>query len=136
MAGWKHFRRQAGSDGSVAIEYAIIIPVLLLLLLGIMDVSRLLWTYTTLHRGVEAAARCASINVIKCGTTGAIQTYAAGEVWGLTVAPSAFTVSYPACGVQVKTIYNFRFVIPWYYVASPFGAQNSISIEATACYVK
>jgi len=45
------------TDGTVAIEYALILPVMLLFTLGIMDTGRLLWTYITLTRAVEAAAR-------------------------------------------------------------------------------
>ena len=51
------FRRR----GTAAIEYAIVLPVLLLFVLGIMDTGRLLWTYVTIYRATEAAARCAAI---------------------------------------------------------------------------
>ncbi|MGA7974726.1 MAG: TadE/TadG family type IV pilus assembly protein, partial [Pseudolabrys sp.] len=47
--------------GAVAIEYALILPALLLLVIGIIDTGRVLWTYTTLYRATEAAARCAAI---------------------------------------------------------------------------
>ncbi len=47
--------------GSTAIEYAIVLPVLLMFVLGIIDAGRLLWTYVTIYRATEAAARCAAI---------------------------------------------------------------------------
>jgi Flp pilus assembly protein TadG len=121
--------------GSVAIEYAIILPVLLLFLLGIMDVGRLLWTYSTLHRASDSAARwCAIQPTTSCVTNGATQNFAVAEAWGLIIATSAFTVSNPACGVQVVANFSFVFVIPWLSVVQPFGSSNSIPLTATACY--
>ncbi len=46
------------------------LPVLLLFLLGIIDTGRLLWTYATLYRASEAAARCAAIHAANCTTFG------------------------------------------------------------------
>jgi Flp pilus assembly protein TadG len=127
--------------GSVAIEFALVLPVLALFLLGIMDTGRLLWTYTTLQRASEAAARCYAILAkgtgYDCTTSSGTQTYAVAQAWGLTVNASAFTVSStansPACGTQVVASYVFTFVIPWFYVASPLGTSNSITLTATAC---
>lgn len=58
----------ADRGGNVAIEYAIVLPLLLLFVLGVVDTGRLVWTYATLSRAVEAAARCASINTILCAS--------------------------------------------------------------------
>jgi Flp pilus assembly protein TadG len=120
--------------GAAAIEFAIILPVLLLFLLGIMDTGRLLWTFATLHRASDAAARCAAIQAAGCTTSSGTQSYAAAQAWGLTVLASAFTVTTPACGTQVAASYTFTFVIPWFYVVPPFGNPNSIPLTATSCY--
>jgi len=124
-----------GSDrcGAAAIEYALILPVMLLLILGIMDAGRLLWTYTTLNRASEAAARCAAINTTDCGTATQIKNRAVAEAWGLTINPSVFTVTAPSCGVQVRADYDFTFIVPWFpwFEGAPFG---TIMLNATACY--
>ena len=122
------------SRGSVAIEYAIILPALLLFLLGLIDCGRLMWSNATLARAVDAASRCASVNVMTCGSTTAIQTYAASQAWGLGLAASAFTVTSATCGTQVDGTMNFAFVIPWFYAASHFGVNNAITLRAMACY--
>ena len=119
--------------GSAAIEYGLILPVLLLDILGLMDIGRLLWTYTTLYRATEAAARCGAINMTDCGTTAQIQSRAVAEAWGLSVQTSVFTVSTPACGVQVRAAYNFTFIIPALDTVVPLG---TITLKATACYPK
>ncbi|MHB8884534.1 MAG: TadE/TadG family type IV pilus assembly protein [Methylovirgula sp.] len=121
-------------SGSAAIEYGLILPVLLVFTLGIMDMGRLFWTFITLNRATDAAARCGAVNSMTCATTNAIQTYAVAQAWGLTIAPSSFIVTKPACGVQVKVTYTFQFVIPWLGAVHPFGNTNAMTLNATACY--
>ena len=100
------------------------LPVLLIMLLGIMDTGRLLWTYTTLYRASEAAARCAAIKAALCTTFGATQAYAVTAAWGLNIPASAFSVTNPACGMQVTATYSFGFVFP----------RQTVTLTATACY--
>jgi len=119
--------------GSVAIEYAFILPALLLFVLGIMDTGRLIWTYTTLNRAAEAAARCAAVDIVICGTSAAIRNYAVAQAYGLNIASTAFTTSTAACGVRVAATYTFQFTIPW-IGGAPYGSSNSIALAATACY--
>ena len=119
--------------GTVAIEYAFILPVLLLFVLGIMDTGRLIWTYATVTRAAEAAARCGAVDTVTCGTAAQIQNYAVAQAYGLNIAATAFTPTAVACGSRVAATYTFQFVIPWTGV-SPYGAANTATINATACY--
>lgn len=48
MAQIRKQQEASQRNGNVAIEYAFILPVMLLFTLGIMDTGRLLWTYITL----------------------------------------------------------------------------------------
>jgi len=115
------------SSGAVLIEYAILLPALLLFVLGIMDVGRLIWMQTTLNRAVEAAARCGAINTTNCGTFTQIQSYAVTQAFGLTITSAAFTASTANCGVQVVASFPFVFV-------TPFIAPGTVTLAATACY--
>lgn len=130
-------RSAAGSDhvrGSMAIEFAIVAPALLMFLFALVDTGWLLWSYTTLSRAVAEAARCAVVNTVTCSTASAVESYAATQAWGLGLASSAFTVTTPSCGTQVQGTMVYYFVTPWFYVAAPFGVGNSITLTATACY--
>ncbi len=125
-------KRQEGkqfffSSGAVLIEYALLLPALLLFVLGIMDVGRLIWTQTTLNRAVEAAARCGAIDTKNCSTLTQIQNYAVTQAFGLTITASAFTASAAGCGAQVVASFPFVFV-------TPFIAPGAITLAATACY--
>lgn len=119
--------RTPGERGSVAIEYAIILPVLLVLVIGLIETGRLIWTQTTLDRAVEAAARCAAVDSVQCGTADAVQQYAVGQAYGLQVESSAFTVVSESCGVSVSVTYPFTMLIPW-------TASSQLTLRASACY--
>lgn len=121
------------TKGSVAVEYGLILPVLLLLVLGVIDTGRLLWTYATLSHAVDAAARCGAIAGPGCANAAGTEAYAVTQAYGLNIASTAFTVTSASCGCEVTGSIPFVFVIPW-LGASPFGSSNSISVSATACY--
>jgi Flp pilus assembly protein TadG len=117
-----------GRRGATALEYALVLPALLLFLLGIMDMGRLVWTQATLDHAADAAARCASIDTADCGTTAAIQTYAATQAYGMSLPTSDFTVSAASCGQQVTVSAPFAFVI------GGWVSPGTVTLTANACY--
>lgn len=112
--------------GTAAIEFALVLPVLLLFTLGLIDVGRLLWTQTTLDRAVLAAARCAAINATTCGTTAHIQSYAVTQAYGLSITSSAFTVTSGTGHICVSASRTYHLIIPW--------AGDTLNLSANACY--
>lgn len=98
--------------GAAAIEFAIILPILLLCVLGLIEFGRAIWTQATLDHAVQAAARCAAIDPVTCGTVAQTQQYATTKAPGLTLPASVFTVTNPACGVQVAASLAFDFLVP------------------------
>src|SRR5260370_782168 len=69
-------------DAASAVEMAILFPAFLLLLLGICEFGRALWTQASLQYAVGAAARCASISSSQCSD---VPSYAATQAYGLYV---------------------------------------------------
>jgi Flp pilus assembly protein TadG len=138
MISQRHLPRTFGTAGTVAIEYGMVLPVLLLFTFGAMDASRLLWTNITLSQATEAAARCGAVNTTTCPAA-SIPTYAATQAadWGLSnITATNFVASRPSCGVQVAATYVFTFVVPWFPQFSsgaPFGG-TTLTLTATACY--
>ena len=139
----------AGTAGTVAIEYGLVLPVVLLFTLGAMDVGRLLWTYTNLSRAAEAAARCGAVNVDVTNCTGcsaatSVADCAAKQAWGMTSITAAnFSASRAACGNEltntnekVVATYTFKFLVPWFPqfgANKPFGS-TTLALSATSCY--
>lgn len=123
----KGLRMLAAENGVTAIEYALLLPILLVLVFGIIDAGRVIWTQATLDHAAEAAARCGAVDAVKCGTPEAIKAYAIERAAGLVLQPSAFTVSAAACGNKVSAALPVSLTLPW------SGSYN-ITVKATACY--
>lgn len=111
------------SNGATAVEFAIVAPVLLMLLLGIMEGGRALWTQNALSFAVEQAARCAAIDQNNCGSTTQVQRFAA-RVSGANFTGSIFTVTAAACGNLVSASYPMQLNIPYVSAAPTLTAQS------------
>jgi Flp pilus assembly protein TadG len=115
------------SSGSIAVEVAILMPVVLLFVLGLAEFGRAIWTKATLDYAVEAAARCAVVDVNLCGSASQTQSYAASRAAGLSIPASSFTVSAAGCGTRVSVIVPFEFV-------AQGMLPYTLSLTASACY--
>lgn len=126
-------RRRIGERGTVALEYALLVPAFLVIVLGTVDIGRLIFTQVTLDRAVQAAARCGAVSSsCKTGTPPvvsptAVQALAVDQAWGVTTATTNFTVTLPTCGVQVAASYPYHFITPWLVTADR-------NVSAQACY--
>jgi Flp pilus assembly protein TadG len=120
-------KRQAATDprdrGATAVEFALLLPVLLLLLFGIIDFGRALNAQVTLTQAAREGARLAALgqsNVVS-------RTQAAAT--GLSPVTVTVTTSCPVnagSGVDavVKTTYSFAFVTPVGAFAAMFGSAS------------
>jgi len=113
-------------DGATALEFALCAPAFFMLVMGIIQAGLLVWMQLALQQGVEAAARCASINKNSCATTSQIQSFASTATYGLTPPASTFTVTTPACGNQVAASYT-----PSYLPSFPIPTTT---LTAQACF--
>ena len=107
-------------------EFALIAPVFFTLMLGIMEIGVLVWAQLALQQGVEAAARCASVDKNQCATTSQVQSYAAAEAEGLAAPASAFTVTAASCGTLVQATFT-----PQFLPTFPIPSQT---LTAQACF--
>jgi Flp pilus assembly protein TadG len=118
-------------EGTTAVEFAIIAPLFILLVLGIIGVCFALFLIGSLHYAVEDGARCASVKTTICQDTPTTIAYTQSRYLGPNVSPT-FTLNNAApCGpansgnaVTGTVSYTMdigfrRFVIP---------------ISATACF--
>ena len=149
----RYFRLfSCNTAGSAAVEFALTVPVLLLLLFGTIEFGRLLWTQNSIQYAVEQAARCAAMGqtpgATACTTAGATQTFAASQVHGYTVASTAFTVAYQctptpsvgctACGVASTKGVLVSASVPFTPLLSsssllPFESSLSITLTGKSC---
>ena len=58
----------ARGRGQALVEFALVLPILLLLIFGIIDAGRLIYTYNTVSNSARNAARVAIVNQSTAGT--------------------------------------------------------------------
>jgi Flp pilus assembly protein TadG len=114
------------SCGATALEFALCAPAFFMLVMGMVELGLLVWMQLALQQGVEAAARCASINKTVCASASQIQSYASTQAFGLTPPASTFTVTAMACGNQVAASYT-----PAYLPSFPIPTRT---LTAQACF--
>ena len=110
-------------NGAVAVEFAIILFPLLLLLFGAFDLGIVMVTQMRITFAVEAAARCEAIGAMMCASASQTASYGAtvARVRGLDA--SQFFVMTEPCGVSVTASYPYvGMILP------------AITLKASACY--
>ncbi|MBF0560780.1 MAG: pilus assembly protein [Alphaproteobacteria bacterium] len=112
-------------QGNAVVEFALLAPVYLGMLIGAIYVSLVAITYVNLHFAVEAAARCAAIQKTVCVDSATTQSHAQNQFIGFGVTP-AFHATVQACGNQVTGSTTLIFQAAAYSVTVP--------LSATACY--
>jgi Flp pilus assembly protein TadG len=119
--------RATRASGTAALEFAIIFPIAIFLILGLCEFGRAMWTQATLDYAVQAAARCGALGSVGCSTAAQIQSYAVGTAPALPVTTANFTVTTPSCGTQVSGTFAYSFVVPALF---PY----QLTMTATACF--
>jgi Flp pilus assembly protein TadG len=112
-------RLACGRGGSAAVETALVLPLLLLMVMGAIEFGRLGWTRAGLNYAVQEAARCAAVQPGVCGTPTQTAAFAAQRVAALGVPASAFTVTTEACGARVSVAFQYQAVAWRVFGVSP-----------------
>lgn len=119
-------RRILNDDiGATAVEFAIVAPIFLLLVIGMLYTCLLLFTMGSMQYAVENGARCAAIKKTVCADVATTISYTNASYYGPVTAP-VFTYSTPACGHQVSGSTDFGYDI---------GIKKlMVPLAASACY--
>jgi len=123
----------APDRGAAAVEFALLLPVLLLLVFGIIDLGRALNAQITLTQAAREGARLAALseaNVVSRTQTAA--TGLSGVTVTVTACPSG---SGAASDATVQVSYPFTFLTPLGAIAKLFGDSgpgSSLTLTATA----
>ena len=126
MTAGRKPRLRTCENGATAVEFAIVSPIFIMLLLGIIYGCLLMYTMGSLHYAVQAAARCGAVMTATCGSAAATQTYALNHYYALNNPTPQFTASAAACGQQVTGSLT--------YILDVAFARWSIPLSATACF--
>lgn len=131
FAAWVRARLAAfrgDTSGATAAEFAIVVPVFVILVFGTISAAIAMSAVTQMHYAAERSARCLATTVSAACTKEAIDTYAKGLYNGPGLTAFSFTspTTDPACGRQVTASGDYAIVTGF--------ESTSITISATACY--
>jgi len=112
-------------NGTTAVEFAIIAPVFMLLILGTIALCFALFLVGSLHFAVEDGARCASVKTTICTDATSTIAYTQSRYLGPNVSPT-FTFASAACGNSVSASVSYSMDIGFRTFVIP--------ISATACF--
>jgi len=79
-------------SGNTVVEFALVGSLFFILIFGIVEIGRGLWTMNALHYAVQQAARCASTNSTDCGGQSSVRTFAIA-VSGILIPANQFTLT-------------------------------------------
>lgn len=116
---------QRNQDGTTAVEFAIIAPVFILLVIGTIGVCFAFFLVGSLHFAVEDGARCASVKTTICSDSATTIAYTQSRYLGPNVSPT-FTYASAACGNSVSATVNYSMDVGFRTFVIP--------IRATACF--
>lgn len=122
----------ADRRGAIAAEFALVIPVLVLLIFGVLHMSLMLYSVSRLHDATEAAARCAAVSPYICTD---VQAWAQSRYSGAAAASFTYSAT-GTCSYDPSTnAANGHMVTGTATYNFNAGLVNrDIPLSATACF--
>lgn len=140
----KRSGRLGDEAGGAAVDFGLILPFLMAMLYGIIELGRLMWGVAVLHFAVEQGARYAVVDSgMTCPTDATpTQNYAAGFAgwavgWGVQASDFSVSCSCPngVVGTQVSVTAQFSTpILAGLFSMLRTSGKTGISVGAQSCY--
>ena len=131
-------RRGKGQRGQSLAEFALLLPLLLVILFGTIDIGRAFYTYISLTNAAREAARYAAVNGTNSTSTEVLQEFNSGgtDISGCAAGSLTFSASGGGRGNPYTVQVSCQFTLVTPFMASIVGALgNQITISSTATFV-
>jgi Flp pilus assembly protein TadG len=117
--------RKGRDRGAAAVEFALVLPLLLLIVFGIIDFGRALNAQITLTQAAREGVRLAALGYSDATVQASAQA-AAPQLSGVavTVSASCLPGAGPTANAQVNVSYSFSFITPVGAIAGLFGGSG------------
>ncbi len=116
--------------GAAAVEFALLLPLLLFIVFGIIDFGRALNSQVTLTQAAREGARLEALNQQNVITrTQAAATGLSGV--GVTIVSACPPGSGPTANADVKVSYTFNFITPIGAIASLIGGGGKSGLGSS-----
>ncbi len=119
---WRFLKNRRGAT---AVEFALIMPFFLAMILGLVEFGRAMWIRNTMQYAVEEAARYGSVSGASSAT---VSTYAQTKLLAMEALNVTFSVTVGASDITVSASYDFEFL------ASGLLPYGPITLQAYAQY--
>lgn len=133
--------RLRGTRGQALAEFALVVPLLLLVLFALLDLGRVVYASNALAEAAREGARYGSVQARSANDIAGIQTYTVGQVSGVAGVTATATCVRPgdvvmACApfdtLQVTTTANLQMITPILGQLMSGMGLNPFPISATA----
>ncbi|WP_265518019.1 TadE/TadG family type IV pilus assembly protein [Nitratireductor luteus] len=131
------------NDGTSALEFAIIAPVLFLFLFGIIEISRMFWTDHVLNETAIRTARCMALPQLECTKDGAFDLVSTtafamkqADDFGVSLTPGAIQLNRAAKCFDVEGFskvsisHKFETVVPGFLPS----LSEMTALSTDACF--
>lgn len=106
-------------EGSVVVEFAIAVPIMLLLLFGVFDFGRMMWLSSSVKHAAAEGVRYAMVRGAESSvpaTSDQISTFVKGRATGVNANDLAVAVSWspdnnPGSTITVQVDYQYEFLL-------------------------
>jgi len=112
--------------GTSAVEFAIVGPIFIMVLVGIFYLCMCLAVVGSMHYAVQEGARCASVRTMVCTDQTSTLAYMQSHYFGPTTLPTFTYDAAAVCGHSVSASIN--------YVLDIGLKQFIVPITASACF--
>ncbi len=109
------------SNGTTALEFAILAPVIITVVVAVIYMSMTFWAYASMHYAVEAAARCSSVRITVCHDDASTKAYAVSHYYG--PGSPKFNPAPMSCGHAVTASLTYSWETPIVSVSVPLSAS-------------
>lgn len=119
-------RNWRNRDGSAVVEFAMILPPFILLIVGGFYTAGLAFAASSIQYATLAAARCASVQTTVCTDATSTVAYAGTKFFAKGLGAPVFTYSASGCGHVVSGAFT--------YVLNTGFSRINVPLTSTACF--
>ena len=131
-------RRDRRQRGQSLAEFALLLPLLLTILFGTIDIGRAFYTYVSLTNAAREAARYAAVNGTNASSSEVQGEYTSGgaDISGCAAGSLTFSNSGGGRGNPYTVTVSCQFTLATPFIAAVVGALgNQLTISSTATFV-
>jgi len=121
--------KRLNERGAAAVEFAILLPVLMLILFGVIEFGMIMYSREIITNASREGARTGIVQATAKPTTGDIQTVVTNYLTGTGIDPNAVTTTIAGAGLTAPNTLNVTVTYPYnFFVPALLGLGNSINL--------